>query len=677
MSISGKLTALVTATIVCLVALLCGTGYFLISSSANQKGKEQLAGNAHAVRAMVQSSLHTQETISALISLNDDLPRAIARVETETLKSIAKGLVGQASIDLVTICDASGKVLVRGHSDEAGDMLPPSRMSSTIPLKQGKTVIGLEPGNVVRLTLASGTPIRYEGKVVGAIIIGENLTSGKFTGRIKESMGVECTVFLGETRVSTTVMRDGKPFINTPLNNPQLYDEVMRQNGAVVPARNMIGGADYDTTYWAWKDMAGKNAGMFFVGLSRASIEATQKQVILYLVGAGAALGLLFIILGVSVARAISRPLRAATTYAETVAAGNFDSTLAVTSSDEVGILARALGSMVKNLKEKIAESDAKSKECELESQRATKALEDAKVATEKAEQGQKALLQTAENVQQVVSRLTSATEQLSDQVRRASDSTEAQREQVASSATSMEEMNATVLEVARNSGIAAEASDRAKMNAQAGERVVEQSVSAIRAVEKDTQVLKDTMHVLGKQAESIGQIMTVISDIADQTNLLALNAAIEAARAGEAGRGFAVVADEVRKLAEKTMTATQEVGTAISGIQQGARKSVEAVEQTTANLGKATELVNKSGESLADIVNESNHTADQVRSIATAAEEQSAASEEIAHSLEGINGSAIETADMMHHAASAVTDLTEQVHELQTLVNSLRHTDK
>jgi methyl-accepting chemotaxis protein len=284
----------------------------------------------------------------------------------------------------------------------------------------------------------------------------------------------------------------------------------------------------------------------------------------------------------------------------------------------------------------------------------------------------QRTILTAADQIKQVVNRLSAATEQLSTQIEQASRGTEAQRERVSLSATAMVEMNSTVMEVAKNAGVAAEGSDRARAKATQGADIVQNSVRSINAVQEDTEKLRRNMENLGHQAESISTIMTVISDIADQTNLLALNAAIEAARAGEAGRGFAVVADEVRKLAEKTMAATKEVGDAISGVQTGTRQSIAAVEQTTGNLNTATGLVQESGEALAGIVEEVVDTAAQVGSIATAAEEQSAASEEISHSLEEINRMADENASAMRQSAKAVSDLAQQTLELQTLVHQL-----
>ena len=132
--------------------------------------------------------------------------------------------------------------------------------------------------------------------------------------------------------------------------------------------------------------------------------------------------------------------------------------------------------------------------------------------------------------------------------------------------------------------------------------------------------------------------------DIADQTNLLALNAAIEAARAGEAGRGFAVVADEVRKLAEKTMSSTTDVGNAIAAIQQSAGQSIQQVEKAVGNISEATEYSNKSGEALKEIVGMVDQTADEVLAIAAASEQQSATSEEINRSVADVNHIAAST---------------------------------
>jgi methyl-accepting chemotaxis protein len=205
------------------------------------------------------------------------------------------------------------------------------------------------------------------------------------------------------------------------------------------------------------------------------------------------------------------------------------------------------------------------------------------------------------------------------------------------------------------------------------GADVVDQVVQSIGHVMTQAQELKTDMHALGKQAGDISQIMTVINDIADQTNLLALNAAIEAARAGEAGRGFAVVADEVRKLAEKTMSATQEVGSAIAGIQQGTKKNVDNVEKAAQLIDAATALANNSGAALQEIVNLVDLALDQVRSIATAAEEQSAASEEINRSVEDINRISADVSEAMRQSAQAVTELAEQAQVLETLIRELQ----
>ncbi len=268
---------------------------------------------------------------------------------------------------------------------------------------------------------------------------------------------------------------------------------------------------------------------------------------------------------------------------------------------------------------------------------------------------------------------MATAAEELAAQVEQASRGAEEQRARTGETATAMEEMNATVLEVAKNASQAAEASNQAKIKAVEGAKVVQESVAAINRVQQQSTEMRATLGQLGQQAEQIGRIMNVIEDIADQTNLLALNAAIEAARAGDAGRGFAVVADEVRKLAEKTMSATKEVGQAISAIQEGTRTNIAAMDQAVASIADATAQADLSGAALKEILALAEQAADQVRSIATAAEEQSATSEEINRGVEDINRIAAETNSVMNQSAEAVSTLARMAVELHTIIDAMR----
>jgi len=269
--------------------------------------------------------------------------------------------------------------------------------------------------------------------------------------------------------------------------------------------------------------------------------------------------------------------------------------------------------------------------------------------------------------------RLSSAAEELSAQVEESSKGAELQRERASETATAMEQMNATVMEVAQNATNAAENADSAREKARQGAEVVQDVVRAITGVRSQTDRLKDNMAGLGTQVEDIGRIMNVITDIADQTNLLALNAAIEAARAGEAGRGFAVVADEVRKLAEKTMTATKEVGQAITAIQDGAKTSITETEGAAKAVAESADMANTSGMALEEILHLVEGTADQVRAIATASEEQSAATEQINRAAEEINTISTETSDSMAQSSQAIMELADLARRLQELIERMQ----
>ncbi|NJB67579.1 methyl-accepting chemotaxis protein [Desulfobaculum xiamenense] len=282
-------------------------------------------------------------------------------------------------------------------------------------------------------------------------------------------------------------------------------------------------------------------------------------------------------------------------------------------------------------------------------------------------------LAMAAGDAQDVSGMVSSSAEELSAQVEQSNQGAGEQQRRTAEVATAMEEMNATVIEVARNAGSAAEMAELVRGKAQAGARVVEDSATISSEVAERSVALRDSMSELGRQAEAVGQVVTVIEDIADQTNLLALNAAIEAARAGDAGRGFAVVADEVRKLAERTMTATREVTQSVKLIQRSADENVRATVETVEAVQRSRDLAQQSGGVLGEIVGMIEQTADQVRAIATAAEQQSAASEEIASATEGIRSIADETSAAMTESARAVAGLAEQATRLQDIIVRMR----
>ena len=278
-----------------------------------------------------------------------------------------------------------------------------------------------------------------------------------------------------------------------------------------------------------------------------------------------------------------------------------------------------------------------------------------------------------ARELEQVASIASSASEELSAQIELSENGANDQADRVATTATALEEMNATVLEIARNAGTTSDSAASVRTEASAGSESMQECVHAMQDVRAESLKLQEEMGVLSEHAQAINEIMNVISDIADQTNLLALNAAIEAARAGEAGRGFAVVADEVRNLAEKTMTSTTDVGNAINAIQKSTADNTRLVIGAVEKIEKVTEMVSHAGNALLDIVHLADTTADQIRAIATASEEQSATSEEITQSVDSINNIAKENANNMQQARQAVDEVVNQSRVLSQLIEQLQ----
>ncbi|WP_308583590.1 methyl-accepting chemotaxis protein [uncultured Desulfovibrio sp.] len=381
-------------------------------------------------------------------------------------------------------------------------------------------------------------------------------------------------------------------------------------------------------------------------------------------------------------ARGIVRMVGGISSVAEAVAGGRLETNdkeralfdAAEKRGDEFSTLAAGMRRMVQSIRHLLSESEHKTQAAQHATEEAEKATARAEEAARQAESAKReGMLTAAGQLEEVVSVISAASTELSAQIEQSDKSAVESAQRLAEAATAMNEMNATVQEVARNASAASAVSAETRANAESGANIVENALQSIGQVHKVSLALKGDMTTLNQHAQAITQIMNVISDIADQTNLLALNAAIEAARAGEAGRGFAVVADEVRKLAEKTMASTNDVGNAISAIQGSAGQSVAAMDKALAEVEKAAALAKQSGEALQGIVTKVEESADQVSAIATASEQQSATSDEINQSIVSVNEMSSQTAQAMGEASRAVSELARQAERMSELISEMK----
>ena len=406
-----------------------------------------------------------------------------------------------------------------------------------------------------------------------------------------------------------------------------------------------------------------------------AEVSATRERVRTNSIYASVCIGIIFIAVAASLLftnRAIATPLEETTKFAEYAAQGNLDASIAVSSSNEIGRLRKTLNFMIERLRFRIRESEEKQAHAEKQSREAQAARLRADAALGKANEAARQMHEAAERLADVARASEEVGRDLTARIEHSNAGAQEQAQRVAEATSAMEQMNLAVTDIAGNAAASSRGAQETRNAATAGVAVVEQVMESIQKVQDDSMELKSVMTALDRHAQDITRIMNVISDIADQTNLLALNAAIEAARAGEAGRGFAVVADEVRKLAEKTMASTSDVSSAITSIQESSAQSITQVERSVENINKTKELGSRAKATLSEILNMAAESADKIQAIAAASEEQSATSEGINRTVGQINVIATETASNMGDASRTVAELERQINVLTNLIASL-----
>lgn len=284
-------------------------------------------------------------------------------------------------------------------------------------------------------------------------------------------------------------------------------------------------------------------------------------------------------------------------------------------------------------------------------------------------DQFQRAMLEIANSIQNTVE----VSEHLSSSSEELAAGMQEQASQTAEVASSMEEMSKTIVENSNNAEIAAETAKEAGNKAREGGQVVTKSYNGMIKIARTVKESADVIFDLGNNSEKIGEIVNVINDIADQTNLLALNAAIEAARAGEQGRGFAVVADEVRKLSERTAKATKEISLMIKGLQSDTKSAVEAMSHGKKEVEEGIEMTRLAGEVLQHIIEISENVTGVAFQVANASKEQSVVSEEISKNIDGINLVSQQSSQSIHQVSGVADELNQITINLQNLLKGFQ----
>ncbi len=388
-----------------------------------------------------------------------------------------------------------------------------------------------------------------------------------------------------------------------------------------------------------------------------------------------AALLLAAIIAGavIFIMRKVVRPVRTLADYAHAIAKGDYAAKASGEFVGELAVLRDALLSMVEELERRMALSQARSEEAARQAEEARRLQQ---AAARQAElEGRrigtlKEAAQALAGVSAKVSEITQSVQTQSDRIVRGA---EEQLKRLEATLGEVREMEQSIAQVAENARVSAESAGQSSSLTQEGKTSLVRTVAAMGDLERKMQGLSREMNSLGEQAQAIGHIMNVISDIADQTNLLALNAAIEAARAGEAGRGFAVVADEVRKLAEKTMQATGEVESSIRTIQGTARNGMDIMREALSEVGEVSRLSQEADAVLLSATQSADGAAEQVQQIAGATSRQNRAAQSLAETVSECGAIAGDTSAQAGRTGETLQELAAQTLKLTEITSRLQ----
>lgn len=426
-----------------------------------------------------------------------------------------------------------------------------------------------------------------------------------------------------------------------------------------------------------WK--AGEVHGAFEVLMPMEPVKAAVSQKATQIAGISFGITLIVILIGWYVAVRIKRPLRTLEVAADRLAGGDFDSTITVDSGDEIGRLSKAFNEMNGKLLQRQNEQNAYLNSSVEEMLESMQKFSNGDLTVEVVPQRDDAIgnlfrgfneavykIRTAlMQIMQLTGNSKAETEQIASNSRQIAAGSLTQAHQSGELAAAVEQMAATIMDTTRNTTVSAESARTISNNAKEGSSILGETQKSMTHITVAVDTNGKMIHQLVNNMVQVGDIARTIEDIADQTNLLALNAAIEAARAGEHGKGFAVVADEVRKLADRTRNATTEIGRSIQTIQKESKEVVQSMESSLGAVEKGSGMMGQVVSVFDRITADIHGLSDLINQVAASSEEQSAVTEQISQTINGISAVANE------HAVGS-EGLTRSVEELRLLNENL-----
>lgn len=460
---------------------------------------------------------------------------------------------------------------------------------------------------------------------------------------IGEATGDTVTIFLNDTRVTTNVKKEnGERAVGTTVS-PEVAQVVLKEKKNFYGEAN-VAGHKYQAAYTPIMDASGEVIGIFYVGAPQGLMDqilaSFMKGMIIVLI---IAIFISFIVVYWFTKR-LTKRLNAISNALKHSKDGDFTTDVTDKAGDELTNLSQSYNEMRENLscmitqvKETVSQVAASSKEL-----------------SEGAEQTKK------------------ATEEITHSIQQVADGADSQAVSVEESSSALEEVTLGINNLAENSSIISETAANTRRFADQGKDFVDKTVQQMKAIHVSVNDSNEVIRSLNESSREIGAITASITDIADQTNLLALNAAIEAARAGEHGKGFAVVADEVRKLAEQSQQSTIKISKLIQVIQSEILLTNEKMEQVQLDVKEGLGIVGKTEESFKEIMNANENMGDQISNMAATAEEMSASAQEVTATVQGIANIIRQTSSHTQSVSAATEEQLAQMEEILASASSL-----